>query len=429
MTYSWTLNNTLGALSLDTGPNAMFTAGSSAGVVALAVNVTLGGRSVHNKAVITIYKGPGPAPFESFATGFWESWTGTCNPDTVNDSFQFYGSATGGKSPYTFSWNFSDGSPLSTLQNPIHAFRSSSGPSDINVNLTVLDNLGSRTTAYLGAMEPNPKCPPPGTTPPTISAFTVSPNPATSGYTAYFNVTATGGTPPYSYAYTGLPAGCSTANESFLPCIASTAGTFTVRVFVNDSARQSANSTVVLKVNVSTVSLTTVVVSPVSSTLAIGGAQVFTATSICSATCPAGITYSWNLSNNLGSLSTPNGASTRFTAGSTPGSVTLLMRASLGGKVVSDSVKVTISPSQSNPIVPSWLILLVIAIVVGMVLALLVATRRRKPFPQEGGRENDVPLSGGLADSFEQRNGSAGGPRGPQLDGEDSEPDPLADMA
>lgn len=83
---------------------------------------------------------------------------------------------------------------------------------------------------------------------PLIVAYTASPNPIVATHTTYLNTTATGGTGPLTYTYVGLPTGCTTGNVTSLPCAPAAGGTFPVRVFVNDSAGHTANSTVNLTV-------------------------------------------------------------------------------------------------------------------------------------------------------------------------------------
>jgi PKD repeat protein len=87
---------------------------------------------------------------------------------------------------------------------------------------------------------------------PIISAFTASHNPILVAQTTYLNVTASGGTGVLGYAYTGLPAGCTTGNVTSLKCTPTTTGSFTVRGFVNDSASHSANATLALTVSPAT---------------------------------------------------------------------------------------------------------------------------------------------------------------------------------
>jgi PKD repeat protein len=60
---------------------------------------------------------------------------------------QFAGSATGGYPPYTYSWNFSDGAPPSTEQNPSHVFTAAG---NFSVYLTVTDALQSAAGAGVG---------------------------------------------------------------------------------------------------------------------------------------------------------------------------------------------------------------------------------------------------------------------------------------
>jgi YVTN family beta-propeller protein len=57
--------------------------------------------------------------------------------------------------------------------------------------------------------------------------------------------TTSGGTPPFTYRYQGLPGGCATQNLSTLPCTPTTAGSYNVSVVVTDAAgkRATANTT------------------------------------------------------------------------------------------------------------------------------------------------------------------------------------------
>jgi hypothetical protein len=81
-----------------------------------------------------------------------------------------------------------------------------------------------------------------------ISSFIASPSPVTLDSRTNITVVANGGTLPYYYAYTGLPAGCSTQNISLLPCTPTVKGNFTVWVWVNDSGGQAASKYTTLQV-------------------------------------------------------------------------------------------------------------------------------------------------------------------------------------
>jgi hypothetical protein len=84
---------------------------------------------------------------------------------------------------------------------------------------------------------------------PRISSFDASPNPINFGQSTNFTVSVSGGAAPYTYVYTGLPAGCPTADSGTLPCTPSTTGSFNVSVKVTDLDSKTASSTTLLKVN------------------------------------------------------------------------------------------------------------------------------------------------------------------------------------
>ena len=89
-----------------------------------------------------------------------------------------------------------------------------------------------------------------------ISSFTITPSPATVGQAMAINVAVSGGTSPYSYAYTGLPGGCTSTNSSAFSCVPTSPGTFSVMVTVTDSTGAKQTDTVSLTVGAGTGSLT-----------------------------------------------------------------------------------------------------------------------------------------------------------------------------
>jgi outer membrane biosynthesis protein TonB len=112
---------------------------------------------------------------------------------------------------------------------------------------------------------------------PTITSFTASRNPTNVSIATNLNVSVSGGFTPYSYAYSGLPAGCTTSNTASLTCTPSTSGTFTIRIYVNDSFGVSATTTLSLKVNGASSSTQTVMGLSVSAWYVIVGIVVLIA--------------------------------------------------------------------------------------------------------------------------------------------------------
>ena len=89
----------------------------------------------------------------------------------------------------------------------------------------------------------------PATDPLAITSFASSLATMHQGESTYLNVTATGGSPPYTYWYEGLPLGCHSQNFSSIRCYPTEAERFTITAFVNDTAGASVNASLVLAVS------------------------------------------------------------------------------------------------------------------------------------------------------------------------------------
>ncbi len=86
-TYVWSLNNSLGKLNVSSGPQVLFTANSTAGLVTLTVTAHLNGKTATNSSTITIKKSSPPP--STYAVTFSESglpsgtsWSVTLNAVT-----------------------------------------------------------------------------------------------------------------------------------------------------------------------------------------------------------------------------------------------------------------------------------------------------------------------------------------------------------
>jgi PKD repeat protein len=110
------------------------------------------------------------------------------------------------------------------------------GTGAATVSVTVTDSLGNSGSASV-SLTVNPAL-----SSPTLA---VQPNPDAVDHPAKFQASVSGGTPPYTYAYNGLPPGCASSNDSNPQCKPSTGGTYSVTVTISDSAGTSVTSAAV----------------------------------------------------------------------------------------------------------------------------------------------------------------------------------------
>ena len=249
LTYSWSLTKTLGSLNTSSGPMVKLTTGSATGTMALFVNATLNGSVVRSSPVmITIVPAlVGVTVNPSFA-------------DLITGESQVFNatpSCTGGTCPggATYSWSLTNGlGSFNTTSGQSVKFTAGNTPGALNVfvNCTLNGQTSRSSAVQVTVTFPQP----------VISRFTTSPNSITVNLTTYLNVTASGGTGPLSYLYLGLPEGCHSSNITSLVCTPSAYGTFVVRVYVNDSLHQSANTTAQLWVSPALLKLVSFTASP-----------------------------------------------------------------------------------------------------------------------------------------------------------------------
>ncbi len=83
---------------------------------------------------------------------------------------------------------------------------------------------------------------------PAIASFLALPDSVSVGSPIALTVNVNGGTLPFTYAYTGLPAGCASQNTSNLNCTPQAPGTYVVRVTVTDADGVTATSIVAFSV-------------------------------------------------------------------------------------------------------------------------------------------------------------------------------------
>ncbi|HXQ93966.1 MAG TPA: hypothetical protein VN864_02200, partial [Thermoplasmata archaeon] len=143
-----------------------------------------------------------------------------------------------GLAPYTYT--YSGLPPGCTPANAPRVACHPSGTGAFNVRLSVNDSDGLVATANASLIiHPDPS----------ILGLSFTHPVDDVGIPTLLSVTATGGTGPLSYAYAGLPAGCSATVSPTLACTPTTAGTSNVTVTVTDQFGQGAQASARLTVH------------------------------------------------------------------------------------------------------------------------------------------------------------------------------------
>ncbi len=338
---------------------------SGVGVFTIDVKVTgANGLSAMGSALLNVSKSAAVPTITSFAAVPATVPVGQTTTLTVVVS--------GGTFPYSFIYSqlplgCSSGNTSSLACNPTAA-------GNYTVSVLVTDGAGlsapqkstSLTVTQVGG--------------PVISSFSAVPDVLGVGGTSTLSVAVSGGTPPYTYVYTGLPPDCASTDASSLHCIPTSPGNFTIRVTVTDSAGKSVSKTLVLEV--------TGQIKPLAVVLATNAASVVIGSSVLlSASIIGGIgpfTYTWAV----------NGTNVSYGPDAFDWSVSLAhsgtfefriwVKDAAGQTDSSSSVQVQVTPSvtkNSEPVAfPWWILLLVI---VAVVAGLLFYSGRRYQVSRE----------------------------------------------
>lgn len=347
-TYSWTMNvSGLGTLNATTTSSVTFKAGSSPGHVAVFVNATLGGATKGAESLITI-------------SGSVNSLkTVTISPSTAvvqtngTQAFSVTSTCTSGTCPagLTYAWSLNNSALGSLNASAGTAVTLTVGPTAGALAVKVTGTLGSTNIASQANVTIQ------SAAVGKLTSVAVSPASTSvqTGKSITLNATATCTTSTcpsgisYSWTLSNSLGNLSTpVGTSITFTAGSKAGSsvLTVNASLNGVSRLATADITISSTVVTTI--TSVSLSETTVTLAPGGTQVITATPKCSpGACPtSGVGYKWSLNNSLGSLSGGSGASPTFTAGSSPGVVTLTVNATLNGTSATAKAVITITTTE-----------------------------------------------------------------------------------
>ncbi len=310
-------------------------------------------------ASVEVYDSKGNSTQSSYvlinvgSTPFTLGLSASSTSPSVGTAITFTSSPSGGTSPYTITYAFGDGTwdYQTTATSVSHSYAQagvfcaqataldSKNPVDGATSSVVTIDVGG-ATGSCGSTASGP----------TVTSFTASPNPVTINTPTNLSVSATGGTTPYSYAYTGLPTGCSTTSAPSLSCTPTALGNFTVTVTVTDAASLSAVGHVVVQVvSGSTPGPTVTAFTATPNPVTVNTATTMTAT-VSGGTAP--VTYAYT---GLPSGCTNTSSLTLTCSPSTSGTFTVTFTATdANAKTSSKSLSLVVSPASTGISVTSF---------------------------------------------------------------------------
>ena len=406
VTYLWTLNNTLGSVSPSTGSATTFTAGPTPGATTLTVTASLNGTNRQANASITI---SGQTPVLSSI-----SITPTSVAIGVGNSSSFtaHPNCNGGPCPsnVVYSWSLQNSSlgNLTASFLPTATFTAgNTAGQEILFATGDLNGVQQTGLAIINITK--------GAVP-TLTGLALSPSPTVlvqAGRSLAFNATPSCSVNPcpsgivYNWVLNNTLGNLSsTTGPSVVFTAGASAGAASLTVTSQlDGVSKTATSGITITSSVVPV-ITGVAITPNSASLNINQGRGLTANASCApGPCPSSTTYAWSLNNSLGSINPSTGTSTQFTAGSASGSVTLKVNASFNGKIVTNSVVITISqptpPRGNSTALPTFLglpgyegyILLIpiAAAVAAAILAVLLRRKKAETTPQPSADHQGYP--------------------------------------
>jgi len=247
----------------------------------------------------------------------------------TGQSISFSASAFGGSPPYTYSWNFGDGS-TDVGATPSHAY-SSSGIFDVTVAVTDSNSQTASGSQLITVSNPLP-----------VSQLSVGfdyqPRSVTTATTVTFTASVTGGTFPYNYQWDlGDGATSSGANTSHLYAYS---GTYAIRLTVTDNSGQSYSTS-------QTVTVIGSQIQPLTTDFNYKPTQTTVDTTVTFAAAATGGTGPYTFGWDLGDASTATGTNIDHTYMKASNYTVVLTTTDYLGDTTISSKTVSINPAST----------------------------------------------------------------------------------
>src|SRR6266487_4080591 len=247
-----------------------------------------------NLASLTANDASAPPMTEFFGTSppptLSASFTYSPSSPQIGQTVSFISSASGGTTPYTYSWSFGDGS-TGTGSSPKHTY-SSAGT--LTVALTVKDNGSPQQTKTSPQSITVSGAPPPLT-----ASFAYSPSSVQAGQPVTFTASASGGTSAFTFSWSFGDG--TTGTSSPVTHTYSSAGSYTAALTVKDSSSPQQTATSQMTVAVTSPP------PPISASFALSPSSPSAGQSVSFAASASGGTPPYNYTWSYGDGSTGTG--------------------------------------------------------------------------------------------------------------------------
>ncbi len=222
-TFSWTATG--GSPASGSGASFSTTYSVKGTYVVNATVTDFNGAKAFKTASITI----NPLPLADTVTG--------PTSGTVGTSVTFTAGATGGTTPYTFSWTAVGGSPASGSGASLTTTYSVKGTYVVNATVTDLNGVKAFKTASITI---NPLA---------LTVAVTGPISGTVGTAVTFNAAAGGGTSPYTFTWTAVGGSPASGSGASFTTTYSVKGTYVVNATVTDFNAKKAFKTASITIN------------------------------------------------------------------------------------------------------------------------------------------------------------------------------------
>ena len=155
----------------------------------------------------------------------------------LGQSFDLAVAVSGGTSPYSVTWN---GLPADCALTQSTGACVAGSTGNVSITATVTDSLGNIVRSSIATLSVQAD--------PSVVALDATPGQLSLGSSLQITGVVSGGVAPFTYNFSGLPAGCAPLDQPSLSCVPTATGNYSVTMVMTDSDGLTSNATVAVSV-------------------------------------------------------------------------------------------------------------------------------------------------------------------------------------